>query len=87
MNRAELDELHAERVVHAEPFGEFGRCLAGRRRIVALALQQVGAVDAGGDDAHQHLVGVDPRGGDLGDGQDLGAAERRQGDGLHASTV
>ncbi len=42
---------------------------ARRWRIEALALEQVGAIDAGGVDANQDFVGLDRRLGDLADFQ------------------
>ena len=61
--------------------------LAGRWRVVALALQQVGAVDSGSRDPHEHLAGA--RGGrvDVGEHQRVGAAELGEGDRLHPATV
>ena len=47
---------------------------AGRRRVEALPLQGVGAVDRRGDDLDEDLAGAGARGVDLADGQDLGAA-------------
>ena len=61
--------------------------LAGRRRVVALALQQVGPVDPGGGDPHEHLAGARRGGVDVGEDERVGTAELGEGDRLHAATL
>ena len=57
--------------------------LPRRRRIAAEALQQIGAVHAGGADAHQEIAGARPRIGDLSQLQHLGPAGGLDDDGAH----
>ena len=51
------------------------------------ALEQVGAVDPGGDDLEQHLVGGGDRVGDLGEDEGFGPARHGNGDSAHASNL
>ena len=57
---------------HLEP-GDVRR--ARRRWVVALALQEVGAVDARGDDVDEHLAGPGRGGVDVREDERFGAAE------------
>ena len=57
---------------------------AGRRRVEALPLQQVGAVDRGGGDRERDLARARLGVGQLGDGQDVGATGPGGDDGAHA---
>ena len=61
---------------------EVCRC-ARRRGVVALALEQVRAVDAGGDDVEEDLVGREGGVGDLGEDERLGASGGGHGDRQH----
>ena len=58
-----------------------------RRRVEALALQGVGAVDRAGDDVDDDLAGTRLGVGQLGDGQGLGPTRLGCGDGAHAATL
>src|SRR5690606_19338635 len=58
---------------------------AGRRRIVALALQEVGAVDAGGGDLDDDLAGSGLGRGDVGDDEALGSSGLFHDHGSHGS--
>jgi hypothetical protein len=56
---------------------------AGRRRVVPLALLEVGVVDPGGGDLDQDLAGSRRRVGEFGEGEDVLVARGVEGDGLH----
>ena len=55
-----------------------------RRRVLALTLQQVSAVDGGGGDSDEHFAGAGYRVVDLGPGEDVGLAEGGKSDCVHA---
>jgi hypothetical protein len=62
----------------------------GRRRVLPLPLQQVGAVEGGGGDAEHELAVTRHRGGDFGDAEHALVARTVDHDGAHgrqASTV
>ncbi len=73
-----------DRARHLEP--QVRRRACGRR-VRALALAEVGAVDAGGGHADQDLSGAGDRIREVGEGEDVGAAGGGEGDRAHPATV